>query len=425
MSVLRCVVLSTVVVFLGCGHLSVDVSVLDPRIVEVEQDRLSERDLLPIVLNADATSIQEKLGKIKTDHFAFYTETAAAYRAVAATLSGADQTFVQGIADDLEQDFFVAWNARYDEWSARLTAIVQDAQQQHRLVVEAEKREESFEARAERERRNDVGSRGRQGAIDKAREDALHAYAARTSALRRYSDMADVISLAISEDSHGKVESVRGLLANNGYAGVTLAAAIAPIENAVNAGEQRLSVTVHKSIAGGRKSIERLPYAHAVASAPKRFWHRPFNRAYGMGFFGNVDIAIALDNETGNYTVKGMLFDPSDVANAISKVTTQALVLAAQAYGVPVPPPTGSTNGNGSDPSLGQSSKELSRMEAEANGKERTLNAYRSAITNIALSILEKRDRIVGADAAARQQAIQAIKATYEAQKSRIVSGGN
>ncbi|MEJ0038633.1 MAG: hypothetical protein WDO68_21585 [Gammaproteobacteria bacterium] len=76
-------------------------------------------------------------------------------------------------------------------------------------------------------------------------------------------------------------------------------------------------------------------FAYAVASVPEKEWRQDFNKAFARGRSGNVDIAIVL-NEAADFSVKGMRFDATKVAQVASKVTTQSLLLAAGIAGVPV-----------------------------------------------------------------------------------------
>lgn len=118
-----------------------------------------------------------------------------------------------------------------------------------------------------------------------------------------------------------------------------------------------------------------------------------------------------------DFTIKGLTFDPGDVAVAASKVTTQAVLLAAQIAGVPV-------NLDGSSPSesgaaLSMSSKRLTEIRKKLASQKAMLNGYHDALNTIANAILREK-QYLSEDDTKRAEAIEAIQRVYEAQKSRI-----
>ena len=377
----------------GCGHLAVDVAVLDPRVVESETDRYLHRNLLPKLLAQSDVSIKEQVGEIKAEHKAFYEKTAEQYRKSAEDLSSEKRASVEFFARSLVDDFGRAWDDRYEGWEADLVALAQRA----------------------RELNGEIDAPHAESPPVRAREKAIEARRKLTAVLQQYYGKLAEIQRAIWIDTNNEVDSVVSKLENYGVGPELIASAKVELEK----NTEESANLVSTSFGLDTKPIHSSPHAHAVASAAENFWAKPFNRAYGRGYFGNVDVAIALDSQTGNYTVKGVLFDPSDVANAISKVTTQALVLAAQVYGVPVAPSSGDSD-DAAGTALTNSSKQLSDLEASTAAKVAGMEDFESALDAIAASIVEKRERLTGDDAEARTEAIEAIKATFDAYKGRL-----
>lgn len=178
-----------------------------------------------------------------------------------------------------------------------------------------------------------------------------------------------------------------------------------------------VAVALRSPIGGG--SLTASDFAYFVASAPPESWVPRFNRAYGTGQLGNSDIAIKL-GEDGEFTVKGLTFDPSTVAAVASKVTTQALLLAAQLNGVPVGKsslaagtPTPGFLGTGDDLSA-QQTLMLQRTES--------INAQLRVVENLALAILNEEAAIKDDDK--RAGARVAIRASFDAQRTMLALDG-
>lgn len=161
-----------------------------------------------------------------------------------------------------------------------------------------------------------------------------------------------------------------------------------------------------KSVVPG-SALSQSDYAYAVLSAEDWHWRENFNRAEGKGRFGNSDIAIKLD-PSGNFTVKGMKFDPSTVASVASKVSTQALLLAAQISGVP-------TAYSGS-PSTGlqATSTGAAIYQQTSARREAELAAYRDALRYLARTILSE-ETAIKTDAASLARANTVINGQFEA----------
>ncbi len=164
--------------------------------------------------------------------------------------------------------------------------------------------------------------------------------------------------------------------------------------------------------------IQHSPYAYYVAKADDEDWALQFDYTKGRGTFGNTDIAIkAL--APGNFTIKGVSFNPADVAATAAKVASQTVLLAAQIAGVPVKisgaPPSGQAGA-----ALAQSSGALNDAIARNARVDQRLIAHRDALRRIAAAIVRERQVILSGTAAQRHSALEAIKAVYESHAPQL-----
>lgn len=158
--------------------------------------------------------------------------------------------------------------------------------------------------------------------------------------------------------------------------------------------------------------LEHSPALYNVVNAPKKDWAKYFDRSYGAGYFGNVDIAIKALDSPGNFTVKGLSFNPADVATMASKVTTQSVVLAAQIAGVPVNI-SGTPSGDGAQ--LANVSTRISAAVASSEELKVSLNNQQLALISLAQAILAEQNNITNINK--QEEALNAIKASYESHK--------
>jgi hypothetical protein len=121
-----------------------------------------------------------------------------------------------------------------------------------------------------------------------------------------------------------------------------------------------------------------------------------------------------------DFTIKGVTFDPSKVAQVASKVTTQALLMSAQIAGVPVKL---QSSASVAKPTSGKNA-------ASATEDQESTQTYKRALVDIADAILRETAEIegpkAGPDSAAarknRLAAIEAIRLSFNAQKSLLSS---
>jgi hypothetical protein len=162
-------------------------------------------------------------------------------------------------------------------------------------------------------------------------------------------------------------------------------AAVAPQVNSVKQAAQSAQAAATPTFITGT-SIATTQYAYSVANAPENLWHKDFNRAYASGTFGSVDMVIRL-NETADFSVKGMLFDASKVAQVASKVVTQSVLLGAQIAGVPVRTASGSPTQSGGD-ALNSSSASLATNDAAIAVRQAQIDAQRRAIRSLSQTMM-------------------------------------
>jgi hypothetical protein len=163
------------------------------------------------------------------------------------------------------------------------------------------------------------------------------------------------------------------------------------------------------TITGGR-SLSASEYAFAVASARDQAWKPSFNEATGVGAFGNSEIVIKVD-KAGEFTVKGMQFDPGTIAAVASKVTTQSLLMAAKLAGAPVAAPAVSEASKSPGP-VDAGEADVARQSALLT-RSAGLSAREQAIRGLAETILAAEDDL-DSDAR-RDSADKAIKDHFEA----------
>lgn len=351
----------------ACANLNVEVEVLN-------SDKLIIRNEMPKILALDDASITREIQNFEAIHWKYYVKQINLLRKKAqnAEKDGDDenQDKYNKFAAELNDGFVKKVGPYYDEKESEWKA----------LVKETLRRYETYDENT-----------------DEGKEINLRI--ALVSNINQYEQFKKNI---INYRKHDLDESIdKEILAE---------------------GEQEL-VNSRKELfnSGG---IEHSPVLYDVVNAPEKDWAKYFDRSYGSGYFGNVDIAIKALDEPGNFTVKGLSFNPADVATMASKVTTQTVVLAAQIAGVPVNI-NGTPSGNGVE--LANASKRISTAVSSSEQLKVSLNNQKLALINLAQAILAEQDNIANNDK--REEALKAIKAVYESHKDNMsipaqVAGG-
>lgn len=165
-------------------------------------------------------------------------------------------------------------------------------------------------------------------------------------------------------------------------------------------------------------NFQHSPFAYYVVKAPDKDWARDYDKSYGKGIFGNTDIAIKAIGP-GNFTIKGVSFNPADVAVTAAKVTSQTVLLAAQIAGVPVKL-SGTPNTDKPGAALAQSSQALGQSLALNERVDIRMIAHRDALRRVAAALVRERKVIASGSDAERRSALLSIKAVYDSQASRV-----
>lgn len=183
------------------------------------------------------------------------------------------------------------------------------------------------------------------------------------------------------------------------------------------------TLTPHPSIGS---NLDNESEAYWVTTAPERFWAKKYDYAKGSGKFGDVNIAIRYDpnsdpdSQLGHVSVKGLTFDPSQVARVASKTVVQSLLLAAQIEGVPISSgASSSANPNdvaasaliSASTDMGQRKQEMLALDAENQDSRRAMIA-------VAMSAIGQHDNLSDGDK--HDTAAALVKAAFDANAERI-----
>ncbi|MBI2207193.1 MAG: hypothetical protein HYU41_25450 [Candidatus Rokubacteria bacterium] len=375
----------------GCGSLRVKVDVLEPAVVESELDRLLLRDSLPGVLAQSDEALKARFDDLQNAHYGLVAKLVAEYQAEASTLGGAAGQGLARIAQGLNSNFSATRGPFYRREHTEVAAI------------------------------NGRIRRLNQKLASDSAADRPATLAALVVALRERQIRLENVDKVVRDDVGSLLERSRTDLPRVADARTAVAKDVAQSAGALH--------DARKSLIAGQGIVES-PYAYAVAAAADEKWSPRFNEAFGTGQLGNLNVAIKMV-DLGDFTLKGLTFDPSDVVRAISKMTVQSLVLAAQLSGVPIKPPSVGgaqpATGGGAQPAaagtaLADSSARLAAVQEAAALRDARLQDYRSALVTIGLAIIREQPKLAGTDAE-RKAAIDAIAATYGAHKPRLNLG--
>lgn len=174
----------------------------------------------------------------------------------------------------------------------------------------------------------------------------------------------------------------------------------------VVASQQAITRKATSVLGSNALTLSTSPYAYLVSSADKCNWQPNFNQAFGSGVMGNLDIAIIL-NETADFSVKGMRFDASKVAEVAAKVTSQALHLAVQMTGVaPVSAPSPTPEQQPS--ALAQSTAALVTAQQQEAVRDTLLQTRTRALFDLADTLTANHALVTDANKSATAASIRA-----------------
>jgi hypothetical protein len=366
------------VILAGCAQIDVTVDVLDPSYVDAAKDQPALLKALAKTLDEPPPAIAPIIQRAVAEGQADYRRRAAVIRAKGGELAAASANSLEKVASEAL--------AKLGE-----QAIAELTQEYDQITKALGRRQEKT-----------------QGDILAGREQIPGDIIA---LLREREAVASKIKRDFDVEFRGRVIALNGLAPNaeESKTAPTTAQSAKSIE-----------ITLDTLLPGG--GLANSAAAYFVASAPVDKWKRAFNRTLVEGRFGNLDTAIKLE-DVADFTVKGVTFDPSKVAQVASKATVQGLLIASQVMGVPIrmttPPASGEPGA-----ALATSSGALAD-EQQALEEKRSFSAdYRRALLDIADAILAEQAKLTGGDAAAekatRSAAVTAIRATFDANASRL-----
>ena len=424
-------VLTIILLCGGCASLDVDVAILERSIVDelVAEDSL--HDALPVIQAENKQIVDARVTQIENAHHQVYVKTSNKIFEEIDTLCKAEDKCDNALAEDFKdplKSFVEMVNDRCKDCDDKLKVdIVSLAQiadglqygqrgedQQGGIAYESFKSD--WHAVNQKVRKL---ADARESTKDEAENLSLRsqissALAERDQTLTNYFTRIE-IDLDLDSDQaasiNAEIQNVADLLGNDSVLKTYLSAVGAIVTN-IN--------QVELFDSGG---FEHSKYASVVVDADDEYWAKQsFDTAKGGGYFGNVDVAIKAIGPT-NFTIKGLSFNPSDVAAAASKVTTQAVLLAAQIAGVPVDV-EGAPTGDGA--SLAKSSSTLQEVRNNVIESQTQLAGFDDAIILIANTIISEVEGVKSDDQDQMKESLKVINSAYASQQSRLdlSSGG-
>lgn len=390
----RAAILSLLVFFgAACARLNVEVDVLDLSYVAEAKEQIAYRSRLNLALTEPQEVVRQTLERSQEAVFRAFDATAMVYRAAAARPDARDAGNLTAAAQSLSVTAKQEFRQKYFE--PTLKALSDN----YARIFNAVQKFSADQITAIRDGQMPVP-----GYIRTFLDE-------RTRILADYN--AAVYAETVAREQQLVTANLPGSAADKESAQRTIAT------------ERIRAQTIATALVGPENSIANSPDAYFVVSAPEGKWGKRENRTLIDGRLGNVDAAIKLES-LANFTIKGVTFDPSKVAQVASKVTTQSLLIAAQIAGVPVKLDDSSAQAQG----LLQASTTLSNAEITLSKQRALSQDYRAALVDIAQVIIREQAAIEGPAAAgqadseaaiaARKSAVSAINESFNAQKARL-----
>lgn len=365
----------------ACSSLAVQVDVLRPEVVSARVDADAIARVMPLIAAEDDLLVDRVFIDLGNQHFKAYQDIRKRYLETAATLpaTSQDRKNLEIAAKSLEDGVPQEIHDFYDRKQSEVKA------------ANANLRTYWGEWRA---------------ATDDATREGISRKMLATLA-QRQALLASAYEM-LAHDLDQQIVSTTSSAATSA-AGVALAAQTSTRRNM-------------KQLFDGGGFIDSR-YTYYVVAAEKENWAPMFDRTLARGIFGNTDIAIKALGP-GNFTIKGLSFNPADVAAAASKVATQTVLLAAQIAGVPVKV-SGTPDPQTSGAALATSSTSYAQTLATATQVDEKVQAHRDALLRIASSILQERRLIATGTDADRKTSLEVIKAIYASHAGRLPVSAN
>ncbi len=395
----------TLAVLASCGSLQVDVDVLDPRVIEQEVDRIQYREALDLALGQSRQGLQQFFAELKKVHRKYYEDLRAQYLADAEHLEKPDETttdeemalaktVLNELAEELLTDIFdLRISPQYDATEQQVWDLY-------------------LQARTLASKRTTAAA---DEAVDLNMQLTQVAKATRTIKI----GFTAWVEQDIGRQGIKSIQTIQDFGVSDDQKEISVAEITTSTEKAGNGVE----IIKTKTSLIGQGSLFQDPHAYAVASADESMWADHYNQVFGKGQFGNLNVAIKM-NSPADFTLKGLTFDPSQVASIAAKVSTQALIVATQIAGVPVNVSSSQQSNGTSDAgaALAASSEALATVEAEMAQAEARKADYLDALITIGLAITrENNDNGLGATPPeTRQKSAEVILTTFDAHKGRL-----
>jgi hypothetical protein len=355
-----CAALLLTAVLSGCAQLNVRVDVLDPAYVRNEMSDERLRKLYRDAVAAQPGELAARMATQFRDYKLAMGQLVQSYEAVGRKLGVIEGKPLQEVAAGLREN--LKSGTPVDDLNVQSSQV-------ERLAQEL------------RESRETISWAG-QGAIPRAVRDILLTLEAATKVTQVQQG---------NELREAKKSINRSLLVLGSPVSAAPApgssSSVADVAQQVKLADEQAKVVasiIARSIIGDG-SLAATEYAYVVAQAHENLWANNFNRAFASGKFGNVDVVIRM-NSTADFSVKGMLFDASKVAQVASKVMTQAVLIGTQMAGVPVSTASSGTTTGGD--ALSKASADLATAEGAIARRQALAASQRDAARSLARTIL-------------------------------------
>jgi hypothetical protein len=353
----------------GCGQLAVRVDVLDPEHVRQESTEEGWRKLYGEIVRSQNGEFAARVDRNFASYQREVIKLAKSYDEVAKKLQDSRGNALKEVADGLRQG--VTTGVVLNDVSRHGSTMEELAQGIRELgvklkwsgvgVVPAEMRDRLANFKAEDKKLQLLQFRELRALLNDGRK----------------------VSALVSNPQPVAAGSPPAVVAAAAAAANSGEAAAPEVKAAADQAAVVASIAQRSIIQDG--SLAATEYAYLVAQAPERLWANNFNRAFASGNFGNVDVVIRL-NSTADFSVKGLLFDATKVAQVASKVLTQSILIGAQMAGVPTATATTGTQTGGD--ALSKSSADLATADAAIAKRQALAESQRGAARAMARTIL-------------------------------------
>ncbi len=364
----------------GCSTIEVSVDVLNPEHVRAEMNNVGVRKLQREIVTARSGDYAQQIDLRFKSFATEVTLLADRIRKTADAIPVSERGPVNAAADNLQKGVGSTgdYRRRSDSGALRIETIAQRIRQESvRLKFDGQK-EMPLELRALLLEFRAVDNEMRDEQVQLVR-------VAEMNLRQRVAAAADAAGKAAAANATPAAASASAAATSK----AVTAAAAAPAEAVVAQATVAAAVAARSIIGDG--SLAATEFAYVVASAPDQLWKGEFNHAYANTMMGSSDVVIRL-NSTADFSVKGLLFDASKVAQVASKVLTQTVLVGAQIAGVPVSSASTGTQSGGD--ALSKSSADLVAGDAVLAAREANAAAQKAAIRSLARSLISANQQL-------------------------------